>query len=227
MTTQSLGQVAPELLLDFATGAVSEPVALALATHASLNNEAAADLARLNQVGGALLETEMGSDINESALDALLDRLDDEPALVARPAFDDETKAIIPEPLRGYLPSSLKDLNWRRSTAGVEEADLLVPHGQDNAADGADYRVALLRIEPGREVPQHTHRGQELTVVLDGSYCDAENCFRRGDIEIADGDTDHAPLADAVTGCLCLIVMDAPLKLTGPIGRWLNPFIKY
>ena len=45
--------------------------------------------------------------------------------------------------------------------------------------------------------------------------------------EYADGSLDHRPTADPGQDCLCLTVTDAPRRLTGWIGRWLNPFIRF
>jgi putative transcriptional regulator len=35
------------------------------------------------------------------------------------------------------------------------------------------------------------------------------------------------PTADDDGDCVCLAVTDAPLRLTGPIGRLFNPFIRF
>ena len=75
-------------------------------------------------------------------------------------------------------------------------------------------------------MPRHTHRGLELTLVLTGAYCDAANCFERGDIQIADPTTDHQPVAQAGEDCICLVALEAPIWFTGPIGRLANPFVK-
>ncbi len=47
--------------------------------------------------------------------------------------------------------------------------------------------------------------------------------FLRGDLAEADGSVDHRPIADPGEDCLYLAVTDAPLRLTGPVGRLLNP----
>jgi putative transcriptional regulator len=42
----------------------------------------------------------------------------------------------------------------------------------------------------------------------------------------ADHEVDHRPVADEGEDCLCLVVTDAPLKLTGRLGRLVNPFVR-
>jgi putative transcriptional regulator len=42
----------------------------------------------------------------------------------------------------------------------------------------------------------------------------------------ADSQVDHRPVADEDEDCLCLTVTDAPLRLTGWLGRLLSPFVR-
>ena len=43
--------------------------------------------------------------------------------------------------------------------------------------------------------------------------------YARGDLAIADSALDHQPVADSGEDCICFAVTDAPLRLTGPVGR--------
>jgi putative transcriptional regulator len=71
-------------------------------------------------------------------------------------------------------------------------------------------------------MPRHTHRGEELTLVLQGSFSDAAGNYARGDVATANAEIDHQPLAGAGELCLCLAVEEEPLRLTGIVGRALN-----
>ncbi|MGD8325728.1 MAG: ChrR family anti-sigma-E factor [Sphingomonadales bacterium] len=201
-------------MLDYASGALSEPFALAMATHVALNSEAAQQYEKLNALGGALLD-DMEEEYLDGALNDILNRLDDiEPA----PATV-QSETNIPAPLRAYIGTSYDDLNWRPIGPGIKQA--LIETGV------ATHKVGLLKIAPGRPVGQHTHKGIEFTVVLDGAYDDGDMRFEKGDLQLADSSLDHQPLADKDRGCLCLFVLDAPLKFTGPLSKWLNPFITF
>lgn len=83
----------------------------------------------------------------------------------------------------------------------------------------------LLYIPAGVAVPDHGHNGMELTLVLQGAFADEADCFRRGDIEIADEGTEHQPIAQAGLDCICLAVTDAPLKFRGFLPRLAQPFL--
>ncbi len=76
-------------------------------------------------------------------------------------------------------------------------------------------------------MPNHTHGGNEMTLVLAGGFSDDTGHYERGDVSIADDELVHTPVADPGEDCICLAVTDAPLKLTGPIGRIVNLFMRY
>jgi putative transcriptional regulator len=62
--------------------------------------------------------------------------------------------------------------------------------------------------------------------VLEGGFSDILGSYERGDITINDSSVDHQPVADDDGDCICFAVTDAPLRLTGRIGRLFNPFIR-
>jgi putative transcriptional regulator len=66
-----------------------------------------------------------------------------------------------------------------------------------------------------------------MLIVLEGGYSDEFGSYDAGDVAVANHEVVHRPVADPVEGCLCFAVTDARLKLTGPIGRVLNLFIRY
>jgi putative transcriptional regulator len=111
----------------------------------------------------------------------------------------------------------LSKLDWKRTGRGIEEVSL---------ARQDDVRISLLRIRAGQKVPSHTHQGDEFTLVLSGGYTDGDTHFGKGDMSLADSAKDHAPVADKDGSCLCLTVRKGATKLTGPIGRFLNPILR-
>jgi len=42
----------------------------------------------------------------------------------------------------------------------------------------------------------------------------------------APGPEQHEPIADPGEPCIALIVIERPIVLTGPFGRWLNPLVR-
>lgn len=208
-----------ELLLGYAAGSLAEPMALAIAAHAALCPETARDIRRLEGLGGGLLDTLDPAALRPDALEKALAMLDhDEPAPPAAVTATPETRAFLPAPLWPYVKGDIRNLAWRRRGPHIETADLI--------ADRAKRSAFLLRVKAGHRVPRHTHRGAELTLVLTGAFCDAANCYVPGDIQVADPTIDHQPKAQPGEDCICLVALDAPIWLTGTVGRFANPFVK-
>lgn len=82
----------------------------------------------------------------------------------------------------------------------------------------------LLYMAPSGEVPQHTHKGFELTLLLDGSFQDDMGEYNRGDFILLDGQHRHSPKSEQ--GCLCLTVVSDALHFTQGISKLLNPLGK-
>lgn len=208
------------LLLDYATGALAEPMALSVACHASLCQTCAEEIQRLEALGGSLLEESGRAQVDATSLNAVLSRLD-EPETVTPPTvphFDDKSLKILPAPLRDYLPASLVDLKWRHIGSKVSQFNLDLHIGS--------FKVSLMRFKAGQSQPIHTHKGHEATLVLTGGYTDQGQHFGVGDFDLKDTRHKHQPVVDDGEDCYALVVMDAPVVLAGPFSRFLNPFIK-
>ncbi|MDO6566151.1 ChrR family anti-sigma-E factor [Alteromonas sp. 1_MG-2023] len=76
----------------------------------------------------------------------------------------------------------------------------------------------------GGSVPEHTHRGTEYTLVLNGEFSDGLNSYDSGDFIFMDGQNTHTPRSDHSQGCLVFTIVDQPLHFTSGIARLLNPF---
>jgi putative transcriptional regulator len=83
---------------------------------------------------------------------------------------------------------------------------------------------ALLYIPAGQAMPEHGHRGMELTLVLKGAYRDETDRFARGDVEFADQDMDHTPIAEGRGLHLPCRHRSAP-AFKGLLPRIAQPFI--
>ena len=205
-----------ELLLDYAAGALAQGPALAVALHVALDPMARRAVGQLDALGGALMEGESGAAVDDGALERTLARLDGiavepRPAPpVVRPGFE-----WAPPPLARLIGA---DARWRNVLGGFEEIRLRLP--------GDSHRVSLLRLRPGRGLPMHRHVGTEYTVVLQGGYTDSTGNYGVGDFAVGPGPEQHEPIADPGPPCIALIVVEKPIVLTGPLGRWLNPLVR-
>lgn len=123
----------------------------------------------------------------------------------------------IPRALRHFLGRCVDEMPYRTLLPGIRECRIEGEGGMN---------AMLYRIAPGKRIPQHSHEGTEITLVLRGGFSDETGHYVRGDIAIANEEVDHVPVADKGTECVCFAVLDAPLRLTGPVGRLLNRFMR-
>lgn len=87
--------------------------------------------------------------------------------------------------------------------------------------DENEIHTSLLQIKPGGGVPAHTHKGFELTLLLDGSFHDENGEYVKGDFIMLDGSHQHHPIS--ADGCLCYTVANGALHFTQGINKLLNP----
>lgn len=217
------------LLLDYASGLLAEPVALAVATHLAYCPACRHAVAEMEAVGGALFDGLEPEPVDPGCLDAVMARLDRVDARVVPPPGRAHRTAgpaavpLFPEPLRRYAGDDGRCLRWIPMVPGMSCA--LVPVGGGGAGRPA-AKARLMRMRGNLPMPRHTHAGVEITVVLDGGFRDELGAFARGDLSFGDASIDHQPVADP-EGCLCLSVTVGPLRLTGAVGRFLNPFLSF
>jgi len=198
------------MLADYASGAASPGLSLLIAAHLTRAPESRGRVDAFEAVGGALLADEPALPMSASALDDVLTRLDtggDEPARPARKA------GPFPKPVIDAVGCSFDDIPWKFRLPGVSEFELDGFHGE---------KVSLMRARPGVRIPQHTHEGRELTLVLAGAMKDGAEVYRTGDVAINTEDDDHHPQIVGDETCYCLIVMSGRLRFTGPFSRVLN-----
>ncbi|HBY87057.1 MAG TPA: transcriptional regulator [Colwellia sp.] len=84
-----------------------------------------------------------------------------------------------------------------------------------------EIHTSLLHIQPGGGVPEHTHKGFELTVLLEGSFHDESGEYVKGDFIMLDSSHQHHPIS--TNGCLCYTVANDALHFTQGINKLLNP----
>ncbi|RYI25913.1 MAG: transcriptional regulator [Acetobacteraceae bacterium] len=204
-----------QLLMAYAAGQLPEAFNLVVATHVSLCDDCRALAASYDAVGGALLEEAEEIAMGEDALAQTLARI--EGAGQARRAKPVPRAGLFPAPLADYVGGDLSSVRWRRVGGGVKQA--ILPTGKEASA-------RLLFIPAGKAVPDHGHRGMELTLVLQGAFADASDQFGPGDVEIAGEDLEHTPVALAGQDCICLAATDAPLRFRGLIPRLAQPLLR-
>lgn len=219
--------VADDLLLAYAAGDLDESWSLVVATHLALCTECRVAVRHAEEAGGVLMEELEPAAVAPGALTAIMDLIDAGPAdaVLEKQHVRSEhavsqsacagSEFVIPEPLRTYTNGDLDSLKWRSLGRGAYHIPLSAGEGM----------VRLLRIPAGKPVPDHSHNGRELTLVLKGNFRDDRGTFARGDVEDCDDTVQHQPIAGPEEDCICLAVTEAPLRFKSLAARIVQPFI--
>lgn len=206
-------------LLSYAAGSMSQAMALVTACHLVMCTQCRTRAQQSEAIGGVLLDNLIPASVNDDALASVLaaiDAQDDTVQIrsVKPPSPRPSVKSDVPVPLADYIGESFDDVEWKRIVPGVYYFDLPCQSGGVSR---------LLRIAPGKAMLPHSHDGNELTLVLRGSFTDEIGRFAAGDIADLDDQIEHQPLVDSAEDCICLVATDAPLKFTTLLGRLMQP----
>lgn len=209
-----------DVLMGYAAGSLPEAFNLMVAAHVTLCDTCRARAESFDAVGGEVLSEEPNGDVamTGNSLMATLALIESGPMDDIIPLRPERTyDPVLPGPLQDYVANGLDGVKWRGIGMGVKQA--ILP-----TSSGATAR--LLMIPAGAAMPDHGHHGLEMTMVLQGAFKDEDDYFARGDVEIADSDVHHTPVADIHEDCICLVVSDARLKFEGILPKIAQRFAR-
>lgn len=225
MTNHPLGD---EIYAAYASGALSAPMRLLVDAQAAVEPRVARARDAAEAMAGALLETAGPAPLNPHALDDILSAIDALEAGAGEAGRIDPAQAdgasrraakaagtsldellTLPEPVRS---AALESAQWKFAGPGVRVMELM----REGPA-----KAELIRLEPGRGVPRHSHDGREFTLVLHGAFHDGVDRYATGELCVGDPALEHKPVADPEDVCIALAVTDGPLAFTGPLG-WVQ-----
>jgi putative transcriptional regulator len=205
----------------FVSGVCEPTLALMISAHADMCVQCQAKCIKLQQIQA--IEA-LSSPLDTSAeLDKMFGRItqlpvvkpDQAPVAAKVGGFDLELEGkrfILPRSLKRYAQHTG---NWSRLVGKLWQAPIDL---------GYMGKANFIYMEKGGKVPEHTHKGTEMTLVIDGQYGDGVANYDCGDFTLLDGQHNHLPHSEADEGCLVFTIVDKPLYFTSGIARLLNPF---
>lgn len=196
-------------LMSFAAGSLPNTLAAVAAAHISMCNHCRGEFAILERIGGALM-----TDLPQEGLQRTVVDL---PPIEARQMAPNvrPQPGEVPTPLTSLIGDDLDRVRWRWIGPGLWHRKLEV------RGSGS---LQLIKAAPGASVPEHTHGGGELTLVLRGALIDRTGRYGAGDVSDLDEDMEHTPVADAEAGCICVIANERPTRFKGLLARLLQPW---
>jgi putative transcriptional regulator len=192
-------------LMSYAAGSLPDTLAAVAAAHVGLCNRCRDEVAMHERVGAALFSQLAPEPIARQPQDIDMEKLQRARML--------ETAGAGASPLERMIGGPLDSVRWRWIGPGLWHRPLACAGG------GA---LQLIKAAPGASVPDHTHGGSELTLVLTGALVDETGTYNPGDVADLDESVQHTPVADGVAGCICLIANEQPTQFRGLLARLMQ-----
>jgi putative transcriptional regulator len=203
-------------ILAFAAGTIGEAHGIIAAAHIAVCKHCRNNLRAAESLGGEVLaaqEVAGVTDVCRAATLASLDFLPEAAFQVKLPSSD-----LPPSISRLLGAGGLSGIKWHKKAPGVAVFDVPM-------AKGDKTHLKFLRIGTGRAMPEHGHGGEELTLILKGSYSDHMGRFSAGDVADLDEDIEHQPVVDSLEDCICVVATEAPTKFKSFWARIAQPFV--
>lgn len=215
-------------LAAFSAGTLPLSEALCLSAHLEHCHQCRQQVKRLNNVGSELMHQLSPTSVPDELRARVMSRINETPAEAvsnSQAVSDSRTNDImaddngVPRCLRSLIPQGYDQLNWKRLSPSIHAAKL--------CSDVNGSKIEMIRIQPGGQVASHNHTGEEITLVLKGSFSDEAGIYRQGDIIFRNKDDKfHRPMASQDAECICLTAVESPIQFTGFFARLFNPLIR-
>lgn len=218
------------ILEDFIDGTLADSVSLIVSSHVELCEHCQQQVSMLTaQAADTVFESDSsGLQLSDSEMDAFLsdDREFDFDAIAQITA--DSSQAI--------------QVTHEAQQVTVADTTFTIPRALNSVArkdwmnlgkitrsrldfDDESHHTSLLHIDKDGQVPCHTHKGFEITLLLEGSFEDEMGVYNKGDFIWLDGEHTHQPATKE--GCVCLTVSSDALYFTKGVSQLFNPLGKY
>lgn len=217
-------------LTDYTAGSLPRSQALCVAAHLHYCSVCRARVRELTELGSELFAQQQPAALQPNAFDLLMDRLgsNSQQAAAAAAAATGKLPAqartrvlthgsSLPRAIARLCKGDVESLRWQRIGKSFRHARLKLGDRQ--------RETTLFHIRAGGSVPHHRHGGDEITVVLKGSFSDHEDKYSPGDFIVRTEGEAHRPVASQDEDCLCLSTLDAPIRMSNWLLRLLMPLV--
>ena len=225
-------QLHPEtdLLVDYSAGSLSPALCVSITAHLHFCDQCRSQQDELLSFGGNLFEKIAPQEMQENSFASVLSsiasdvnlsdvNLGDAHSVDVNSSDVNSSSVADTANLPRFLQKLVPKPQFNFLTCSLKVAKIAI--GEDR------YELALHKIRAGGNTPKHDHNGVEVTVVLYGSFSDKEGVYNEGDFIVRNPGDVHSPLASLGDECICLSVVEAPIRLVGPILRMINPFLSF
>ncbi|WP_287438431.1 ChrR family anti-sigma-E factor [Reinekea sp.] len=203
-------------LIEFSSGVGSAAMNIAVSAHLHFCKDCLRQVVEYESVAAVLFEQQAEVTMAKDGFETLMERIVRQP--VSKPSTTRVVPSRFPPVVEKLMAHGTDALCWKKPMKNLRVSQLLT--------DEQGLTLGLHHMKAGCRVPQHTHRGHEISLVIEGGFSDQMGSYGVGDFITLSTEHHHSPQADADGDCWLLSVVEAPVRLTGPLGWILNPFIK-
>ena len=202
-------------ILAFAAGTVGEAHGILVASHVAMCSICRAAVRNAESLGGGILASQVEAPVSDLCRAATLASLDAVMAPKPQPKKQSDLPLALARALGGI---SMAEIKWRKKAPGVAVFDVPL-------SKGTKTKLKLMRLGHGRAMPEHGHGGEELTLILKGSYHDHMGRFAPGDVADLDHEIEHQPIVDSDEDCICVVAFETQAKFKSIWARLAQPFV--
>ncbi len=207
-------------LTDYVAGSLPESQALCVTAHLHYCPACRVKVGELTELGTALFVEQQPEETTSNSFERTMAIIDagagSQKQGEARPkryGKGDDMPAVI----RKLTKGNLETLSWHNIGKAFRFANIQM--------GDKTRETSLMHIRAGGKLPKHHHGGEEITVVLKGSFSDQEDRYHVGDYIVRTKGETHTPVASQDEDCLCLATLDAPIVMNNWFYRLLTPFL--
>jgi len=232
-------------LTDFASANLPLSESVCVSAHLEFCGKCRAHVQQLTEIGGHLLTRLQPGELEPDSFERLMARVADGhlqldslssagatvlPQPVPRKTDELESAprtrtsrgiggVFLPRALRRLAGGGLHNLSWVQLGNALRVAPLFIA--------GEKRETAIYDIKAGGRMPEHEHRGEEITVLLKGSFSDADGSYCQGDFVVRNAGEPHQPTATQDMDCICLVSLERPVKPRAFLYRLFEPLVQY
>ena len=200
-------------LLEFSAGSIDPSLGLCISVHLESCEQCRQQLSKMDVLGGHMLQSLTPQAVDDRLFDSIMDKIEQTEYSCAGSFAVNNTPNNLPKSINKLINHDLNSLNWRKHGSNIATAKLINDKG---------LKASLIRIKAGATIPMHGHRGNEFTVILDGSFSDKDGVYIKGDFLKRIPGEEHSPTATTDKDCICLAVLEAPIKFNNHFYEIFN-----
>ncbi len=172
-----------------------------------------------NELGASMMENDIGNKDKTEDFNEFLNKLNNKSNKSEIKEIDFDHNSEVPASLQRYIGTDLDEIQWSFFAPGIQKSQVKI-------SDKSNCHLTFLKIKPNKKIPEHGHKGGELTLVLKGAFEDENGTYAAGDIADHDKSTHHEPVVSSKEDCICVIATDGPMVFKSMIANMYQSIVR-